>query len=136
NRKIARPAHSCSQPASRQNDQDSAAAAATSRRIRSLGPKPLLHGMRANLTPSAGVRLPGRSGRHWRGGDRLESPPGGEGTTMLRWFWRIALLLAALVALLALLGWWLLCGSLPALDGRLALAGLSAPVEVQRDALG
>jgi len=55
---------------------------------------------------------------------------------MLRWFWRIALLLAALVALLALLGWWLLCGSLPALDGRLALAGLSAPVEVQRDALG
>ena len=32
--------------------------------------------------------------------------------------------------------WWLLRGSLPELDGELALPGLSGPVTVQRDALG
>ncbi|HRP73249.1 MAG TPA: penicillin acylase family protein, partial [Luteimonas sp.] len=55
---------------------------------------------------------------------------------MARWLKRIAVLLLALAALVAGLAWWLLRGSLPALDGELALAGLSAPVSVQRDALG
>ena len=32
--------------------------------------------------------------------------------------------------------WWLLRGSLPPLDGERALPGLSAPVTIQRDALG
>ena len=41
-----------------------------------------------------------------------------------------------LVLLAALAGWWALRGSLPRLDGDLALAALSAPVTVQRDALG
>ena len=55
---------------------------------------------------------------------------------MVRWLKRIVLLAIALALLLVLLAWWLLRGSLPALDGELALAGLSAPVSVQRDALG
>src|SRR5690606_32529454 len=57
-------------------------------------------------------------------------------TTMVRWLTRIGLLALALALLLAGLAWWLLRGSLPTLDGELALAGLSAPVSVQRDALG
>ena len=49
-----------------------------------------------------------------------------------RWF----LLLLALLALCALTLWWLLRGSLAQLDGQMALAGLSAPVTIQRDANG
>lgn len=55
---------------------------------------------------------------------------------MLKWTKRIALLLLVLVVLAFGSGWWLLRGSLPKLDGELALPGLSAPVGVQRDALG
>ena len=57
---------------------------------------------------------------------------------MLRWIRRIIVLLLLLALAAALLGWWLLRGSLPALDGELApaLAGLTAPVTIQRDALG
>ena len=56
---------------------------------------------------------------------------------MLRWIRRLFALLLLLVLVLALLAWWLLRGSLPTLDGDdLPLAGLSAPVSVQRDALG
>ncbi len=55
---------------------------------------------------------------------------------MIRWLKRIALLLLVLVVLLFATGWWLLRGSLPKLDGELALPGLSAPVSIQRDALG
>jgi penicillin amidase len=53
-----------------------------------------------------------------------------------RWLTRGAL--ALLLVTLALLGWawWLLRGSLPTLEGELALPGLSAPVQVQRDAQG
>lgn len=43
-------------------------------------------------------------------------------------------LLLLLVALAA--GWWLLRGSLARLDGSLALPGLAAPVQVERDAAG
>ncbi|MDH5832930.1 penicillin acylase family protein [Luteimonas kalidii] len=42
----------------------------------------------------------------------------------------------ACVVLLALAAWGLLRGSLPRLDGEAALAGLSAPAQIRRDALG
>lgn len=60
----------------------------------------------------------------------------GDTTMLLRWTLRIALALAALALLLFLTTWWLLRGSLPRLDGEAALAGLSAPVSISRDALG
>ena len=55
---------------------------------------------------------------------------------MTKWIRRVlvALVLVLLAAVLA--GWWLMRGSLPRLDGELALPGLSAPVTVQRDANG
>ncbi|MEL1263909.1 penicillin acylase family protein [Pseudoxanthomonas putridarboris] len=55
---------------------------------------------------------------------------------MLKWTRRIALLLLALVVLAFLAAWWAMRGSLPALDGEVALEGLAAPVSIQRDALG
>jgi penicillin amidase len=55
---------------------------------------------------------------------------------MARILKRLGLLLLAALLLLVLAGWWLLRGSLPALDGELALPCLSAPVTVSRDALG
>jgi penicillin amidase len=48
----------------------------------------------------------------------------------------VLLALLLLVALAVLAGWIVLRASLPRLDGELALPGLSAPVQVQRDALG
>ncbi|RDZ29002.1 penicillin acylase family protein [Lysobacter silvisoli] len=55
---------------------------------------------------------------------------------MRRWIKRglAAVLVLALIA--AAGAWWLLRASLPSLEGELALAGLSAPVAVQRDAQG
>lgn len=52
--------------------------------------------------------------------------------------WLRRLLIASLLLLLLASGsaWWLLSGSLPVLDGEVALPGLSAPVAVARDALG
>ena len=55
---------------------------------------------------------------------------------MARWIKRAAVALLLLVLLAALAAWWLMRGSLPVLDGELDLAGLSASVTVQRDALG
>ncbi|MBO9717830.1 MAG: penicillin acylase family protein [Pseudoxanthomonas sp.] len=57
---------------------------------------------------------------------------------MLRWIRRLAALLLVLVLLVLLSAWWLLRGSLPALDGEFApaAAGVTAPVTIQRDALG
>jgi len=55
---------------------------------------------------------------------------------MLKWIKRLALLLLILLVIALGTGWWLMRGSLPTLDGELALAGLSAPVTIQRDALG
>ncbi|KRA53200.1 penicillin acylase [Pseudoxanthomonas sp. Root65] len=55
---------------------------------------------------------------------------------MLKWTRRIALLLLALVVVALLVAWWSMRGSLAALDGEQPLPGLSAPVTVQRDALG
>jgi penicillin amidase len=55
---------------------------------------------------------------------------------MKKWLKRIVLGVLALLLLAIGTGWWLMRGSLPELDGELALAGLSAPVTVQRDANG
>ena len=49
---------------------------------------------------------------------------------------RLFLLLLLLLLLAALAGWWAMRGSLAILDGELSLPGLSAPVEIERDALG
>jgi penicillin amidase len=49
---------------------------------------------------------------------------------------RLGLALLALSFLVCVAAWWLLRGSLPRLDGALSLPGLSAPVAIQRDALG
>ena len=55
---------------------------------------------------------------------------------MFRWLRRI--LVAALLLLVVGIGaaWLLLRASLPQLDGELAIAGLAAPVSIERDALG
>jgi penicillin amidase len=58
------------------------------------------------------------------------------GNSMKKWLKRIALLGLAVVLAAVGTGWWLLRGSLPQLEGELALEGLSAPVSVQRDANG
>lgn len=55
---------------------------------------------------------------------------------MLRWLLRSLWVVLGLLLVLLLVIWGLLRGSLPQLDGELALPGLSAPVSIQRDALG
>ncbi|SEL80950.1 penicillin amidase [Pseudoxanthomonas sp. GM95] len=55
---------------------------------------------------------------------------------MTRWITWTLLTLLGLTVLAGLLGWALLRGSLPALDGPQDLPGLSAPVTLSRDALG
>ncbi len=55
---------------------------------------------------------------------------------MLRWLLRSLWIVLGLLLLSLLILWGLLRGSLPQLDGELALPGLSAPVAIQRDALG
>ena len=55
---------------------------------------------------------------------------------MLKWLKRIVIALLLIVVAGIGVGWWLMRGSLPALDGELALDGLSAPITIQRDALG
>lgn len=55
---------------------------------------------------------------------------------MKRWIVRGFVALALLVALALGAGWWALRGSLAQLDGQRSLAGLSAPVELSRDAIG
>lgn len=55
---------------------------------------------------------------------------------MLRWLLRSLWAVLGLLLVLLLVIWGLLRGSLPQLDGELALPGLSAPVSIQRDALG
>src|SRR5690606_25512700 len=55
---------------------------------------------------------------------------------MLRWTLRVTALVVVLALLAGLAGWWALRGSLPQLDGRADVAGLSARATVTRDALG
>ena len=54
----------------------------------------------------------------------------------MRWLKWLAVGLATTVIVLLVAAWLLMRASLPRLDGDLALDGLSAPVTVQRDALG
>lgn len=54
----------------------------------------------------------------------------------VKWIARGLLALLVLLLLLALAAWFALRGSLPRLDGRVDLPGLSAPVSISRDALG
>lgn len=63
-------------------------------------------------------------------------PPTQSRRLALRWAARALAALLLVAALCAAGAWWALSRSLPALDGRLALQGLSAPVTVERDALG
>jgi penicillin amidase len=53
-----------------------------------------------------------------------------------RWLRRFVVFSVTVFVLTLGWGWWLLRGGLPSLDGDLALPGVSAPVKVQRDALG
>ncbi|MEO5596854.1 MAG: penicillin acylase family protein, partial [Lysobacteraceae bacterium] len=55
---------------------------------------------------------------------------------MLRWFKRGALVLLLLIMAVFGTGWWLLHGSVATMDGTQSLTGLSAPVQIERDALG
>lgn len=52
---------------------------------------------------------------------------------LLRLSLRLVFVIALLLAFAVLAGWWALRGSLAPLDGGLDLAGLSAPVSVERD---
>ncbi len=55
---------------------------------------------------------------------------------MLKWLKRVVIALLLIVVAGIGTGGWLMRGSLPTLDGELALDGLSAPITIQRDALG
>ena len=55
---------------------------------------------------------------------------------LLRWAIRAGLFLLALASLAVAAAWWTLRASLAVLEGELPLAGLSAPVSLERDALG
>jgi penicillin amidase len=55
---------------------------------------------------------------------------------LLRLLSRLALVLAVLLAVALGFAWWTLRSSLPQLDGTVALPGLSAPVHIERDAMG
>jgi penicillin amidase len=52
---------------------------------------------------------------------------------LLAW---VAGTLLALTLVVAAWGWWRMRGSLPVLDGNVAVSGLGAPVKIERDALG
>ena len=54
----------------------------------------------------------------------------------LRWIFAVLGGLLLIVVAAAVWGWWQMRGSLPALDGDRPVAGLSAPVKIERDALG
>jgi penicillin amidase len=60
------------------------------------------------------------------------------GSLQKRFSYLASVLSVLLVIVLAAVGygWWQIRGSLPQLDGERALAGLGAPVKVERDALG
>ncbi len=55
---------------------------------------------------------------------------------MAKWIRRGLLALLLLVLAVAGAAWWSMRASLPSLEGEYALPGLSAPVSIQRDALG
>lgn len=56
--------------------------------------------------------------------------------TRLRWIFAGLGGILLIVIAAAVWGWWQMRGSLPPLDGERTVAGLSAPVSIERDALG
>lgn len=56
--------------------------------------------------------------------------------TRLRWIFAGLGGILLIVIVAAVWGWWQMRGSLPPLDGERTVAGLSAPVKIERDALG
>ncbi len=56
--------------------------------------------------------------------------------TRLRWLLAVLGGLLLIVAAAVAWGWWQMRGSLPTLDGEQTVAGLTAPVKIERDALG
>lgn len=56
--------------------------------------------------------------------------------TRLRWIFAVLGGLLLIVVAAIAWGWWQMCGSLPTLDGERPVAGLAAPVQIERDALG
>jgi len=55
---------------------------------------------------------------------------------MFKWLKRLIILILVLVLLAAATLWYLMHGSLAKLDGEISIPHLSAPVEIERDALG
>lgn len=55
---------------------------------------------------------------------------------MFKWLKRVLILILVLALLAAITFWYLLQGSLAKLDGEISIPNLSAPVEIERDALG
>jgi penicillin G amidase len=55
---------------------------------------------------------------------------------MLKWLKRVLILILVLLLSVAAIIWFLLRGSLAELDGEISIPHLSAPVEIERDALG
>lgn len=56
--------------------------------------------------------------------------------TFRRWLSRLLVLSIALIVLTLIIAFWLLRGSLPQLEGEIALPGQTAPASIERDALG
>lgn len=54
----------------------------------------------------------------------------------LRWIFAVLGGILLIVTAAAVWGWWQMRGSLPPLDGERMIAGLAAPVKIERDALG
>ncbi len=59
-----------------------------------------------------------------------------QGFTMFKWLKRGLVLILVLLLLAMAILWYLLRGSLAKLDGEISIPNLSAPVEIERDALG
>ena len=55
---------------------------------------------------------------------------------MFKWLKRVLLLILVLLLLAVAALWFLMRGSLAKLDGEISIPNLSAPVEIERDALG
>ncbi|MFT5500138.1 MAG: penicillin amidase, partial [Woeseiaceae bacterium] len=53
-----------------------------------------------------------------------------------RWLIRIFVASLAMAAIVAMISWWLLSGSLPVLDGELSAGSIAAAVTIERDDAG
>ena len=55
---------------------------------------------------------------------------------MFKWLKRVLILVLVLLLLAVAIAWFLMRGSLAKLDGEISIPHLSAPVQIERDALG